>query len=267
MDGGRPVRPWRRPRGEHVAAAVIADGREPTDDEARHLGTCARCFADVRRGRSFDRQLGEAVAGLPSPSIQPEVLTVAMPPIRRPSVPSFTSLGVIAALVVAAGLVTWTVLPRTEGAASARPSEPPDAHLVIVGDQTWRIGLAGRTLEVHRSAGTGSAEELLASWDLGEFVNGGATASLRCPRVDGGWQWAVFGHRGDDPHPLTYSGPAASWTWAPDGVWLVVLDMTTFNPADRVEMKDSGARAVAGMTKFAEYPSDIRQPSGCFISG
>jgi hypothetical protein len=259
---------WWRRGSVHVAEALISEDREPSAAEGEHLGTCTRCFVDVRRGGTFNRQLGAAVATLSTPSIPPEVLTMAMPSIRRPSVPSATSVGVIAALVVAAALVTWTVLPQ--GGASARPSlAPPDPHVVAVDGAIWRVDLVGRTLEIHRSIddpSAAAAAELLASWDLGEFVNGGAASLLRCPRPDGAWQWAVFGHQAD-LHPLTYSGPPAAWSWAPDGVWLVVLDTTKFDPAARVAMKEAADRVVSGVGGFVPQPSDIAQPSGCFISG
>lgn len=252
-------------RSGHVAEKLIGDRREPSADEARHLEACSACFAAVRRGRSFDRQLADAVETLRSPAIPPEVLTMAMPSIRRPSMPSVTSLGVIAALVIAAGLVTWTVLPRAGAAASAPPSVPPDPHLVVVDGATWRIGLVGRTVEIHRSVG-GSSEALLATWDLGDFVNGGWTTFLHCPRSDGRDQWVFVGHSADaEAQSLIYSGPPATGQIAPDGLWFWVLDPLRFDPAMPVFLKQANGRALFGSGGGLKAdPTDVRQPSGCF---
>ena len=254
-------------RSGHAAEPMIGEGRGPSPEEARHLETCPDCFAAVRRGRSFDRQLADAVETLPSPAIPPEVLTMPMPSIRRPSMPSATSFGVIVALVVAAGLVTWTVLPRAGAAASAPPSVPPDPHLVVVDGATWRIGLVGRTVEIHRSVGDpGSGEELLASWDLGDFVNGGWTTFLHCPRPDGHDQWVFVGHSADaEAQGLIYSGPPATGQIAPDGLWFWVLDPLRFDPAMPVFLKQANGRAAFGSGGGLKAdPADVRQPSGCF---
>jgi len=254
-------------RSGHVADRLIGDGREPSADEARHLATCPGCFAGVRRGRAFDRRLGDAVAVLPTPAIPPEVLTMPMPPIRRLPAPSLTSLGVIAALVVAAGLVAWTVLPGGGTGASARPTLAPDPHLVVVDGATWRISLVGRSIEIHRStSGSVTGEELLASWDLGEFVNGGTSSNLRCPRPDGGVQWAVFGHQADYGADFTYRGPPARGQMAPDGLWLWMIDMSTFDPTTPIRLVSPNGELAVGLGPLRARPTDVRQPSGCFFS-
>jgi hypothetical protein len=253
-------------REPHVAETVVAEGREPTAPETHHLATCPTCFADVRRGRAFDRQLVAAAVALPSPSLPPEVLTVPVPSIRRPPSPSLTSLGVIAALVAAAGLVGWSVLPRAGAGASAAPTVAPDPHVVVVGDTIWRISLTGRTVEVSQTTGgplPGGSAIPIASWDLGEFVNGGWSTFVRCPRTDGRDQWLFVGHQAEDTTGFTYSGPPASGAFAQDGLYLWVLDPS--NPGkEPVVAKRADGSLVAGASHGLNAAfATVRQRSGC----
>jgi hypothetical protein len=281
----RPL--WRA--GVHVADAVIAAGREPTADEGRHLAACPRCFSDVRRSRAFDRQLHDVAATVASVPITREVLTVPVPSIRRPPTPSLTSLGVIAALVLAAGLVAWSVLPRglgpSAGAGNASPTLPPDPHIVNVAGATWRIGLVGTAIEVHRVADGAGGEDLLLHWDLGQFVDGGSFSALRCPAAGGGDQWLVLGRQAphqsvgnvDPSHPpvwavasgplFRYQGPPAAGQAAPDGLFLYVIDPATFDPTTPLRITAPGYPQGSGMGGLKAYPTDVRQPSGCFFSG
>jgi hypothetical protein len=294
------TRRWARSSG-HVADGIAAEGRAPTADDVRHLDTCPECFATVRRGRSFDRLLLEAAAGLSSPLLAPEVLTVPMPSIRRPPTPSLTSLGVLVALVVAGCLVAWTVLPRGDrevaatgpnspsGAGSAAPS--PDPHLVVAGGMEWRIDLVGTVIEVHRQttgAGSSTAPELAATWDLGTFVDGSSNGWLRCPNSDGTNQWIVLGHvaphypyaadpsyypapiwRVDSGPLFTYTGPPAAGHATPDGLYLYVLDAATFDPSIEITIAAPGGGGGGSFKAGALVPrtTDVRQPSGCFLSG
>jgi hypothetical protein len=263
---------WQRRAGVHVADAVIAAGREPTADEEHHLAACPGCFADVRRSRAFDRQLRESVASIASTSITREVLTVPVPSIRRPPTPSLTSLGVIAALVVAAGLVTWTVLPRAEtgSTASRAPLASHDPHVVILGDRRLEVRLDGRAVSLRSSTGYGPLE-ILASIELGDVVNGNFAYALRCP---GGSDQppirAVFGRltpdEGAPADAMTYTGPKADGQIAPDGLFLFVLSDTSTSTAP-IKIVNSNGGVGFGTRAFDPEPSATPETSGCFVIG
>jgi hypothetical protein len=271
----------------HVAEVLIGGAREPDQAEARHLESCPACWAAVRRGRSFDRQLSDAVLSMAPVPVPREVLTVSLPSTRRSRTPSLTSVLVLGALIASVGLLVATFMPRgADHAAGTIPSPSADPHLVVVNGTEWRIDLVGSVIQIHRRnlAGSGGPV-LIASWDLGEFVTGGSTAYLRCPRPDGGDQWAVFGHQapvariGDDPSatptftasagPLfTYVGPPAVGQGAPDGLWLYLIDPATFNPSTPITITaPNKTRSGFGSGSLKAWPTDIKQPSGCVISG
>jgi hypothetical protein len=196
---------------------------------------------------------------------------------------------VLGALAASVSLVVVTVLPRRDNpsaGASVVPSPSADPHLVVVNGKEWRIDLVGSVIQIHRrDLAGGGGPELLASWDLGEFVTGGSSAYLRCPRPDGGEQWAVFGHQapqariGDDPSatsaftasagPLfNYVGPPVTGQGAPDGLWLYVIDPATFDPSMPITITaPNKTKAGFGSGSLKAWPTDIKQPSGCFISG
>ena len=212
---------------------------------------------------------------------------MSLPSIPRNRTPSLTSVLVIGVLIASVGLLIATVMPRGENrSAGAIPSPTADPHLVLANGMEWRIDLVGPVIQIHRRdlAGSGGPV-LLASWDLGDFVNGGSASYLRCPRPDGVDQWAVFGHQapqariGDDPSatpaftssagPLfTYVGPPAAGQGAPDGLFLYVIDPGTFDPSKEIMITaPNKTRAGFGSGSLTAQPTDIKQPSGCFISG
>jgi hypothetical protein len=277
---------WFGARG-HVAEHLIGEAREPDLAEARHLESCADCWATVRRGRSFDRQLSDAVLSLAPVPVPREVLTMPLRSIPRARTPSLTSVVVMVVLIASVGLLVVTVMPRGENrSAGAIPPPTADPHLVVVDGKEWRIDLVGSVIHIdQRDVGSGGGQVLLASWDLGEFVTGGSSTYLRCPRPDGGDQWAVFGHQapqariGDDPSatpaftasagPLfTYVGPPATGQGAPDGLWLYVIDPATFDPSTPIMITaPNKTQAGFGSGSLTAQPTDIKQQSGCYISG
>jgi hypothetical protein len=194
---------------------------------------------------------------------------------------------VLGALIASVGLLIVAFMPRGEDHyAGTVPSPSADPHLVVANGTEWRIELVGSVIQIHRRdlAGSGGPV-LLASWDLGDFVSGGSSTYLRCPRPDGGDQWAVFGHQapvariGDDPSatptftasagPLfTYVGPPAVGQGAPDGLWLYVIDPATFDRSMPITITaPNKTKAGFGSGSLTAQPTDIKQPSGCFISG
>jgi hypothetical protein len=271
----------------HVAEELIGGAREPDEAEARHLESCPACWSVVRRARSFDRQLSDAVLSMAPVPVPREVLSVPLPSIPRNRTPSLTSVLVLGAMIASIGLLVVTFMPRgADHAAGTIPSPSADPHLVVVNGTEWRIDLVGSVIQIHRRnlAGSGGPV-LIASWDLGEFVTGGSSAFLRCPRPVGGDQWAVFGHQapvariGDDPSatptftasagPLfTYVGPPAVGQGAPDGLWLYLIDPATFNPSTPITITaPNKTRSGFGSGSLKAWPTDIKQPSGCVISG
>ena len=279
-------RAWFGARG-HIAEELIGGAREPDQAETRHLESCPACWAAVRRGRSFDRQLSDAVLSMAPVPVPREVLTVPLPSIPRSRTPSLAGVLVLGALIVSVGLLVVTFMPRAaDHTAGTIPSPTADPHLVVVNGTEWRIDLVGSVIQIHRrDLAGGGGPVLLASWDLGEFVTGGSTAYLRCPRPGGGDQWAVFGHQapqariGDDPSstplftasagPLfTYVGPPATGQGAPDGLWLYVIDPATFDPSKPITITAPNKTGAGfGSGSLTAQPTDIKQPSGCFISG
>lgn len=273
----------------HVAEAIIAVPRDATAAELVHLDACPACRSALRRGASFDRQLADATSVLSPVTVPREVLAMPTPSIRRPSMPSVTSLSLIAALVVAAGLVAWNVLPLglppSAGAGiAASATLPPDPHLVVIDGATWRIGMTGTSIEVHRSNAPGAADELLVAWDLGTGLTGSSGASLRCPRPGGGDDWAVLGRLtpkpriGQDPSEvplfspssgpiLSYVGPPAHGQAAPDGLFLYVIAPATFDPGAAISVSAPGGGQKVGFGGLVASDTDVRQPSGCFFSG
>ncbi len=283
----------------HVAAALIGEPRPPTPAEIHHLASCPRYFMDVRRGRAFELRLAEAIGSLTPVSIPHEVLMMSTPPVRRLRLPSAMSLFVVAALIAAFGLVAFTMLPRgTEDVAALASGSPipepsTDPHLVVAAGFTWRISIAGSAIEIHRrgpgsalgatATGGGPSEDLMLSWDLGPAVGGGASGYLRCPRAGGGDQWVIFGHAEPNPpfnpapsqtpawtqtgRPLfAYDGPPATGQAAPDGLWLYVIDPARFDPNRAIRIT-SPTGTGGGFGGLKAYPTDIREPSGCFFSG
>src|SRR5258706_5211774 len=279
-------RAWFGARG-HVADELIGGAREPDRDEARHLESCPACWSAVRRGRSFDRQLSEAVLSMAPVAVPREVLTMSLPSTPRNRTPSLASVLVLGALIASVGLLVVTFMPRGEDhAAGTIPSPSADPHLVVVNGTEWRIDLVGSVIQIHRrDLAAGGGPVLLATWDLGDFVTGGSSTYLRCPRPDGGDQWAVFGHQaphariGDDPSatpaftasagPLfSYVGPPATWQGAPDGLWLYVIDSATFDASKAITITAPNKTGAGfGSGSLTAQPTDIKQASGCFISG
>ncbi len=268
-------RAWFGARG-HVADELIRGAREPDRDEARHLESCPACWSAVRLGRSFDRQLSEAVLSMAPVAVPREVLTMSLPSTPRNRTPSLASVLVLGALIASVGLLVVTFMPRGEDhAAGTIPSPSADPHLVVVNGTEWRIDLVGSVIQIHRrDLAAGGGPVLLASWDLGDFVSG-----------DGGDQWAVFGHQapqariGDDPSatpaftasagPLfTYVGPPATGHGAPDGLWLYVIDPATFDSSKPITITAPNKTGAGfGSGSLTAQPTDIKQASGCFISG
>ena len=278
-------RRWFAAQG-HVAEYLIGEAREPDPTEARHLESCPACWAAVRRSRSFDRRLSDAVLSMAPVAVPREVLTVSLPSTPRNRTPSLASVLVLGALIASFGLLIVTVMPRGEDrAVGAILSPSADPHLVVANGTEWRIDLVGSVVQIHRRPPGGGAQVLLASWDIGAFVNGGSVSSLRCPRPDGGDQWAVFGHQapvariGDDPSatpaftssagPLfTYVGPPATGQGSPDGLWLYVIDPGTFDPSMSIMITaPNKTRSGFGSGALQAWPTDIKQASGCYISG
>jgi hypothetical protein len=275
-----------RARG-HVAEELIGGAREPDQAETRHLDSCPACWAAVRRSRSFDRQLSDAVMSMAPVPVPREVLTVSLPSTPRNRTPSLASVLVLGALIASVGLLVVTFMPRGEDhAAGTIPSPTADPHLVVVNGTEWRIDLVGSVIQIHRrDLAASGGPVLLASWDLGDFVSGGSSTYLRCPRPDGGDQWAVFGHQapvpriGDDPSstpvftssvgPLfTYIGPPATGQGAPDGLWLYVIDPATFDASKPITITTPNKTGAGfGSGSLTAQPTDIKQASGCFISG
>src|SRR5258706_6861689 len=100
-------RAWFGARG-HVADELIGGDREPDQDEARHLESCPACWSAVRRGRSFDRQLSDAVLSMAPVAVPREVLTVSLPSTPRNRRLSLASVLVLRALIVSFVLLLLT---------------------------------------------------------------------------------------------------------------------------------------------------------------
>jgi hypothetical protein len=284
------MRPRRIARSRHVARDVISSARQRSPHDELHLASCPACFGAVRRAVSFERQLGAASRALATQPIPEEVLTMPMPSIRRPSMPSPMSLGVIAVLAVAGGLVAWTVIPPSHEAANigAAPSAPRptaalDPHTVTVDGVTWRIGVAGDTIEIHRTASSGTSSavprDLIAVAAIPPGLDPETSSisfgsMLHCPRPGGADQWVVFGWLSPRPgYPpaagpvFDYSGPPAHGQDAPDGLFLYVIDPATFDAKEAVKVQAPGGRKTIGFGGLVAYDTDVRQPSGCFVGG
>ncbi len=181
-----------------------------------------------------------------------------------------------AALLVVAGLLVFTLMPRNGPAPSpsAAPSASPgDEHEVVTDEGVVSFRLENDAIVVRRKTETGTTElgrahlpfMATAPPEGTRAPTGSAMFVMVCgPVGTPDARRYVFGHL-DTGATAKYTGPEAVGHGASDGLFLFALVPGAASGPVMVAAKD-GSGAGFGATAFDDAPSDgTKQPSGCFV--
>lgn len=193
------------------------------------------------------------------------------------------------ALIIAGALLLWTIWPKGSATPSRAPSPTPasselDPHVVVTASGTFAIRYEAGDLVVSRldppvsDLGQVAVPTELQPVPSGDFTkinaSGSASYGLVCTADPSGTDVRMmFGYTTNPP--LSFTGPPATATSAPDGMWLYVLDPGTLDP--------SAVLTVASPTSPAGLPGNsssegigsllnaatngVKQSSGCWLVG
>ncbi len=181
-----------------------------------------------------------------------------------------------AALLVAGGLLVFTLVPRGEpapGPSSAPGGSPGNEHEVATDEGVVSFGVEDDAIVVRLRTAAGTVE--LGRADL-PFMSSAPPNGTRAPAGTAAFAMVcgavgtpeerryVFG-RMDTAGAVDYSGPEAVGHAASDGLFLYAL--VPGAASGPVEVKSSeGPSAGFGGSAFDDAASDgTKQPSGCFV--
>jgi hypothetical protein len=190
----------------------------------------------------------------------------------RMSGPPWAFLATIAGVVVLAAavlVVPGLLAPGPSAGPSAASS--PDAHVLATDQGVFTIAYVDGAIIVSRvgqatvELGRGVVPDVMRPRSSGGTLSGGGVWVLACPptaderiRVLFGAQYPIDGFR--------YVGPAAATAFAPDGLWLVVLEPGQLDPAAQIRIETRGGSSSVDATGFDEALADgVVQPSGCRV--
>jgi hypothetical protein len=181
-----------------------------------------------------------------------------------------------AALLVAAGLLVFTLMPRNEPAPRPSPvpsASPGDEHEVVTDEGVVSFQLENDAIVVRLKAETGTTElgrahlPFMATAPPGgtRAPTGTAMFVMACgPVGTPDARRYVFGHL-DTGGTAKYTGPEAVGHGASDGLFLFALVPGAASGPVSV-MAGTRSRAGFGATAFDDAPNDgTKQPSGCFV--
>jgi hypothetical protein len=184
-------------------------------------------------------------------------------------------IGMIA-LVAAALLVGPSLLaPRATPPPSVAPSVDP--HVVAAAQGTFEIAYDPTSALVIRRLDGSSPTELgrePLSPDQGPATVGGpfyntGEWTLACPGAAGSEAIRMIFGTLFAPSVIgggQYLGPPASWSMAPDGMFLVVLDPGPVEPGAQLRVTTRGGMVSVDASAFDQALAEgTLQPSGCFV--
>ena len=183
-------------------------------------------------------------------------------------------ISVLAVVVVAAAVILVgpnLLTPAPSAGPTAVPSQ--DAHIVTTGQGSFEISVdyAGQAFVVSRADGG-------AELGRGVLPSDGPQLATEQP-LNGAWAWAlacpgptgvqpiriVFGALYPPDNPQ-YIGPAATWSIADDGLFMVVLNQGFFDPSAQIRMSTKGASIGVDVGSFATaLDAGTPEPSGCRV--
>jgi hypothetical protein len=233
---------------------------------------------DLAPGDRDPGQLGaDPIPEPAAPALDPERPTprYAARPLRDSSSTSrsWGYLGVIGAVLVAAAVILVGPNLLTP-AATPGPTVAPsfDAHVLATSVGTYAISLDYQAEAFIVSRADGGSAELgrgviapdQPQLQSGAPLNGAYAWTLSCPSATANQAVRfVFGALApaDDPQ---YVGPAASWTVASDGLFLIVLNPGFVDPGAEIRLATRSTSIGVDVSSFAgASTSGTPEPSGC----
>jgi hypothetical protein len=192
------------------------------------------------------------------------------------------------ALVIAGALLLWTIWPKGSATPSLAPSptpaaSEPDPHIVVTASGTFAIRYEAGDLVVSRldpavsDLGRVAVAAELQPVPSGDFTkinaSGSALYGLVCTADPSGTDARIlFGYTTNPP--VTFTGPPATATSAPDGMWLFVLDPGPLDPNATLtitsrpiasNLPGNSSTEVMGSLVDASA-SGVKQSSGCWLA-
>ena len=177
-------------------------------------------------------------------------------------------LAAAAAILVVPGLVSPKAPPR--------PSHAPveDAHILTTGQGSYSISYADGAIVVSErnpvpdELGRAIVPDEMRPTASGEPLNGSGVWVLACPGPPDGDPFRILFGTLYPNLDATYKGPPAAYTFAADGLWLVVLEPGHIDPGAQIRIESKGgASGVEGRTFDLALTEGKVQPSGCFVDG
>ena len=192
------------------------------------------------------------------------------------------------ALIIAGALLLWTIWPKGSATPSLAPSSTPaasepDPHIVVTASGTFAIRYEAGDLVVSRhDPSVSDLGRIAVPTDLqpvpsGDFTTINASAfglyGLVCTADSSGTDVRVlFGYTTNPP--LTFTGPPATTTSAPDGVWLYVLDPGPLDPNATLTISSPpaagslhGNSSSEGVASLLDASTNgTKQSSGCWLT-
>jgi hypothetical protein len=182
------------------------------------------------------------------------------------------TIGAVLAAAVAILVVPGLLSPKAPPPASHAPAQ--ESHILTTSQGTYSIGYVdGAIVVVERNPvpdelGRAVVPDSMLPTASGEPLNGSGVWVLACPGAPGGDPFRVLFGTLYPNTDATYTGPPAAYTFAADGLWLVVLQPGHLDPGAGIRIESSGGASGVDAISFDLALRDgTAQPSGCFVDG
>ncbi|MBI3751194.1 MAG: hypothetical protein HY263_06005 [Chloroflexi bacterium] len=184
-------------------------------------------------------------------------------------------IGLVLALAVALLVGPGLLAPGPSAQPSVAPSSDP--HVVVTGTLgTFAIAFdyAGQAFVVSRTVGSSTIELVRQPLPAdqpqlpsGAPIFGVSEWSAACPGLTGGEPIRILFGSMYPPNDPVYRGPAAAWTIAEDGLFVIVLEPGHVDPGAEIRLGTaSGSIGVDARAFDYALNSGASQSSGCFVA-
>jgi len=215
-------------------------------------------------------------SGTPDADARPR--SVARPLRDSGSERSWGFPAIVLAVLVAAGAILLgpNLFSPPPAAASPTPAASPDPHIVASALGTFEVSIdyadeafvvsrtdSGSPVEIGRAVVDPGGPQL----ETGRPTNGAFGFSMACPGATGSQPIRIVFGALFPATGVQYLGPAASWSIAGDGLFLIVLNPGFVDPSAEIRMSTRSASIGVDVSSFDyDLNSGAVQPSGCHVA-